>query len=431
MAYILIPSKNIYNIDDYKVIDNKIASIERQTNKVIHNLGNVLNKEYNFRFAESLYTNSEGQLVSNPEYTEGFSFDIVYSEELSGYRAVGIIEIVVDKKTIIKLGEENGNTVITSHKLNNSQEWEFKGSNSLTNRLQINVPRIISYDEQSGVISLEYSVFIGDNDFSKLISDKVTLVGNYKSVEQILEKVGEGTPILKLDTNEFLQSTNYNDYLLAQILRQYKNGKEIATIKCDINTYYDENGVIVISPDIDNKMIFEHYNVVLPLIPNSWGTESPMSYNQNGKAKLFEIVGINYIFDGACWQELSIIEQGEADYMIQLPAPILTLLGNTITIYDKSERAQSFDIYLNGTLNTTITGENTFDISTLDLSKGNYKIYVIAKAEGYKDSARSNSISFSTIYTTYYTEINFANGLTYFISSNDYTVANGTYIIGD
>jgi hypothetical protein len=32
------------------------------------------------------------------------------------------------------------------------------------------------------------------------------------------------------------------------ILRSYKNGKETATILCDINDYFDENGLIALSP---------------------------------------------------------------------------------------------------------------------------------------------------------------------------------------
>lgn len=101
---------------------------------------------------------------------------------------------------------------------------------------------------------------------------------------------------------------NNLEYLANNILNQYANGKETATLLCDISDYYDESGEKVI--DITtNKMSFRLHDEVIPYVYGADGKDKPMSKKQDGSAKVFEVVGSNIIYDGAVWQELTLLEK--------------------------------------------------------------------------------------------------------------------------
>lgn len=96
--------------------------------------------------------------------------------------------------------------------------------------------------------------------------------------------------------------------LANSVLRQYSNGKETATLLCDIADYYNENGEKVI--DIKtNNMSFRLHDEVIPYVFGANGQDQPMSKNADGSPKIFEVVGTNIIYDGAVWQELTLLEK--------------------------------------------------------------------------------------------------------------------------
>lgn len=100
---------------------------------------------------------------------------------------------------------------------------------------------------------------------------------------------------------------NNSEYLANNILKQYSKGKETATLLCDISDYYDESGEKVIDIKTEN-MSFRLHDEVIPYVFGADGKDKPMSKNQDGSAKVFEVVGSNIIYDGAVWQELTLQE---------------------------------------------------------------------------------------------------------------------------
>jgi hypothetical protein len=119
-----------------------------------------------------------------------------------------------------------------------------------------------------------------------------------------------------LSSNELLQdSGKTNDIAITQnlannVLRQYANGKETATLLCDIADYYYENGEKAI--DIKtNKMSFRLHDEVIPYVFGANRQDQPMSRYQDGLPKVFEVVGSNIIYDGAVWQELTLLEKSQ------------------------------------------------------------------------------------------------------------------------
>lgn len=85
-----------------------------------------------------------------------------------------------------------------------------------------------------------------------------------------------------------------------------------------------------------------------------------------------------------------------------LTTPVIQFNEGVLSINDESGKAASFDILVNGQIVQSVTAENTtFDLSTLGLPMGNYKVTVKAKANGYIDSEVSNEITYTVLPRVY------------------------------
>ena len=132
-----------------------------------------------------------------------------------------------------------------------------------------------------------------------------------------------------VERNELMQTTNYRgevqslveDFSKTQEL--YAKGKETATVRCSIGDYYDNENGLAITPKTDSKMTFEIGDKVVPMVRNSKGADNALSYHSNGTAKVFNVVGEKYTYDGAVWQELTLRETAEGIYYVDSP-PYLT-----------------------------------------------------------------------------------------------------------
>jgi hypothetical protein len=94
---------------------------------------------------------------------------------------------------------------------------------------------------------------------------------------------GTGNKPFSLDGNELLQdsaTTNgklTTQHLAENILAQYKNGKETATILCDIGEYYNQQGEKAISTiDSSLPMTFKIGDEVIPYVYGADGQDHPM-----------------------------------------------------------------------------------------------------------------------------------------------------------
>lgn len=99
-------------------------------------------------------------------------------------------------------------------------------------------------------------------------------------------------------------------------LEAYQNGKENATIRCSIGDYYDTSGGRAISTQSEDKMTFNLYDNVIPMVRNQYGVDSPISLSPDYKPKYFSVLGSKAFFDGAVWQELTLQESGVSDDII-------------------------------------------------------------------------------------------------------------------
>ena len=104
------------------------------------------------------------------------------------------------------------------------------------------------------------------------------------------------------------QTENSIDYMFSQTISEYNGGKETATILCSIGKYYDENGLLVVSEDLPEKMCFDVHDEVIPMVLGANGTDIPMSKRNDSTAKKFIVLSVKPIYDGAVWQQLVLQE---------------------------------------------------------------------------------------------------------------------------
>lgn len=100
----------------------------------------------------------------------------------------------------------------------------------------------------------------------------------------------------------------FSSELEDEIIADYQNGKETATIRVSVNDYYDTDGNIALSITDESKpMLFKNGDIVIPCVATPSG-DRPMSIHPDGTPKEFLVTGVTLISDGAVWQELQLQE---------------------------------------------------------------------------------------------------------------------------
>lgn len=145
-------------------------------------------------------------------------------------------------------------------------------------------------------------------------SIKITPRYNYLSLENLTKTYGVDNKVISLSSNELMQNMTRRGTMPASqglsipILADYAVGVETAIIKCSVQQYYDTDSVLCVSPyDSGVKSIFEVGDIVIPYRFGATG-DTPISKYPNGDAKEYKVVGVNIIDDGAIWQKLTLQE---------------------------------------------------------------------------------------------------------------------------
>lgn len=124
-------------------------------------------------------------------------------------------------------------------------------------------------------------------------------------------------PIFEISQNELLQTgttidnINISQYIYEQITKEWKDGKETATLKLSIGEYYDnKDGTLCISTKKEGlPMTFKIGDIVIPYIPSTTiGKDKPMSLYKDGSPKQFRVTRVKPYYSGACWQEIDLQE---------------------------------------------------------------------------------------------------------------------------
>lgn len=123
------------------------------------------------------------------------------------------------------------------------------------------------------------------------------------------------TPYCKFDENSFFRTDMIRDgkslfYATSDdIISKWSNGRKSVKLKCNIGEYNDTSGALALSTK-DNKlpMFFKIGDIVEPYIVDGQGKTVPLSKKANGNATQFEVLSVKLYTDGACWQDIELLE---------------------------------------------------------------------------------------------------------------------------
>lgn len=136
----------------------------------------------------------------------------------------------------------------------------------------------------------------------------------YKKIGDTIDCYVNSSPDIKNQIQDFFGNT----------ANKYANGKETATIRCGMNEYYEYNGFItnadgsislsqgniaISTKQTDKNMTFSIGDEVIPMVRTGEGYEKFMSVYNDGTPKVFRVLGVDMVYDGAVWQELTLQEK--------------------------------------------------------------------------------------------------------------------------
>lgn len=345
---ILIPSKNIYEIQNVKVRNNLISSVNaellefdsvREIQTVSFDLNQELKQDSypiielkdfaNLGYKNISFTN---ELRENEYYYfVNFEYDLSLPENFSFLEDLSVT--TTNTLTLRVEGQDTiTNEVFKIYNPDTSGDFEFsiiKTASEFDTLSSGNWGKLAILRQNN----TQYRIFakilylvLNLSDFGQLenytrstqrsfeLSVKPLKSKEYYYPEDLKDKTFD------LPYNElFYKDNSINEeplfeYVSQNIISQYEFGKETATILCDISDYYeydenshDKKGEKVISV-LDKKMSFHLNDEVMPMIFGSDGKDRPMSYYKDGTPKCFKVVGSNIIYDGAVWQKISLQE---------------------------------------------------------------------------------------------------------------------------
>lgn len=155
------------------------------------------------------------------------------------------------------------------------------------------------------------------------VSDTISPDGNpvpenigYFNATNFMFNFGDYIPYEENQGTGYYFPQNYQS-----VLTEYANGKETATLLCDINDNYEyDGGEKVIGIDGKNKMSFDLYDEVIPMVWRAEPTydekgfasivnkDVPISTYADGSPKVFKVIRVKPFYNGAVWQEIEIQE---------------------------------------------------------------------------------------------------------------------------
>lgn len=334
MAITKIPSSNIYGIGDNSTLlsKNQIEKVEITSDNYTRSVSNnVLTKEYNINFFEVVSNTAVEYIGNDPNKT-----DIVFPATIERYenflilRTSSIVNLDTDKNIRLKPTSLEGYYGYTALF---DRQWFYIGRDKYETEGWVDLP---NYDLNNNTFQVNISnayvegdvlptdyIVVGryiDHDGKEslvyVLGIKITIQGEYYEPKQVVQTFGKADSVnsIKIPQNELNIIGNKIDINNAQqttannIIKKYRNGKEVYTIKCSVGEYYDIYDAKAIDPyDTNYPATFKKHEIVEPYVFTSRG-EVPLSEKADGTPKRFEIIGIDFSYKGVVWQELTLQE---------------------------------------------------------------------------------------------------------------------------
>ena len=439
---IIIPSSNIYSLDNNKVIDNKIDGVSYEQTIYDYSTEDLWNSSSSLSSSSinaTISDNSQWYMLSKTERQRLHYIIKEYRQSGRASLSTNTNNIRDWNDVILEFNRTASDAISSTSRAIKSQitgtqkastptmlpanssleainfwaDMVFKtyGNINITNGTTVTIflyyaGDIKVYRETEQFSNGEWTQInneiIYDTNALSFISYHLYSRENKSSAKNIA--IGNTNSAYSLPNLElFTSSAKINGktlgtYVAEQIIENYKNGKETAEVLCSISNYYDELGNQV-KFDNGEDMVFDIYDVVVPMKYTQNGEDVPISITTENNAKTFVVLGVEIFYDGSVWQRLTLAEYG---YILskQILKPNISIDNNLLYISSQDNRANNFDILINGVVITN-TAQTIFDLTTLALDYGTYSITVIAKANDYDDSLPSNSVNYTKLQKYY------------------------------
>lgn len=334
---LILKSKDIYekptNIGYKK---NVVSGVQLDAIAWEYKFGNILSEEYKNVYFE--YNEDNNLTFVNTSRAKSFpadSFqDIVLPDDSTKTVAHFPLSASMKIGKIIDLSRNQYGSIIKGdYILVRERVWEKEGTTIYSDRISnvSNYATYLDYEESTNTfktnLNSDYQKDSGaerliwrteDGGWLRRMSETFTVVGRYR--EPIKESFYAGSTDkkpLQLTSNEIirldlraLDNLNYKyvQTLVDNVYDKYKNGKETYTLKCALGNYYDENGILKVSIEDESlPYLIPKHTAVTPYIFSSYG-EVPLSTNDSGEAKTFEVIGTDFEYKGVPWQILTVQE---------------------------------------------------------------------------------------------------------------------------
>ena len=296
----VLPSKNIYNAENSKIIKNKIKKVNYSYDDMV-----VDEKETSFNIDiwnandglnSSLKTVTNNKMVYVETTVTIDGFGLFLTDLYVFYPNVTWIDRNGKEQYGMSYRKDTVYYKVIPRKLTNDDDL-FDGGDF----------RLLVYFEESTKTKIKmvcyvYAGLSGDSMYSGYHTNATI---NASFLDYIKKEVSvDNNSWFSLPKNELMQENSYKgesmyvlDFIASTIISHYKEGKETAVIRCSIP---------------EDLSVFEIGDEVIPMVYGADGVDRPMSRYKNGTQKVFNVVGTKFIYDGAVWQELTLQEKTQS-----------------------------------------------------------------------------------------------------------------------
>lgn len=361
---IIITAKQIYDIVNHNIIqDNNINNIETDEHNESETYDDLQRINFNFpniyNNGNVYWDNAENDFIKNNQnvydvdliiqaynpykvFSQGFymqfSYDVSFSDEypLSTLNILSSHWYSAGKEDMdrsVKWGGDDYSFSIFNPKTSGEYIVQFVSSKEEFNTIEYN-------DNAYGKIGIQH---LGNNKFTFYIrtvffvrpaedtteneiywfnEESLSLRFREKPIETETIKIGNNSlKTLYLESNELFYNKNlYNSIsyreFIKNIISDWSDGKETATLKCSIGEYYEydntkpynKGNLAISTKNNDLPMLFKIGDLVMPYKAIAGGKTAPMSMYRDGTPKVFKVTQVRPYFDGACWQEIMLQE---------------------------------------------------------------------------------------------------------------------------
>ena len=192
-----------------------------------------------------------------------------------------------NKQQMIDFAREHYGTLVT--------DYCYKVEQYRYTEAPISVYKLNVLDSSFNIITELYNeIFSEPKDFT-FSFDKIE---NYKYLELV-----------------FTTTVSEDKCIIVYDVGNLPNGKHDLEVKVfnttngNFEVFIKEIKYVAISTkDLSLPMVFRLHDEVIPMVYSANGVDVPMSRHQYGLPKVFEVTGSNMIYDGAVWQELTLLE---------------------------------------------------------------------------------------------------------------------------